>query len=356
MRVKTYSRDKRLFAIILIIVLYFLLPANVIRNAPKEELVISSDFQVNQITLSDCDITFSLGICKCNRTIRARLPHSCPETFPDVEEVLKTVKATYGETVCGDWATLRGPHQRVASFSVYGPFLNDYYVGIEYILPRLLQTYPGWNMRLYHHMNLSDPKVNEWVCSLACQYPHFDLCDAEKLHILGNVTNSTGRAWRFGAMGDKFVDRFISRDTDSPIYQREVDAVQEWISDGTCFHVMRDHPWHGVPILGGMWGGCNDWRYEEVLNITKTIFRLAKSTRSDQGEVGKHLYHLVQENGTVHDSYTCGWFGASKPFPTQRFGDTFIGQKSLMKFFNRHKLNPCPEKCRPKNHPDWLYC
>ncbi|XP_064081846.1 uncharacterized protein LOC135198197 isoform X2 [Macrobrachium nipponense] len=147
--------------------------------------------------------------------------------------------------------------------------------------------------------------------------------------VLGNVTNSTGRAWRFGPLGDKFVDRFIIRDTDSPIFQREVDAVQEWILDGTCFHVMRDHPWHGVPILGGMWGGCNDWRHEEVLAITKTIFRLAKSTRSDQGEVGKHLYHLVKENGTIHDSYTCGSFRGSKPFPTQRFGDTSLARSHL---------------------------
>ncbi|XP_066971836.1 uncharacterized protein [Macrobrachium rosenbergii] len=356
MRPRACLRDKRLISIIGVIALYFLLPVTVVRRAARQEYVNSSDFQTNEITVSDCDITFNLGICHCNRTVRARLPHGCPKRFPDVEEVLRTVKAAYGETICGDWATLRGPNQRVASFSVYGPFLSDYYLGVEYLLPRLLQMYPGWNLRLYHRMNLSDPKVNEWICGLACQYPHFDLCDAENLHILGNITNSTGRAWRFGPLGDKFVDRFIVRDTDSPIYQREVDAVREWITEGTCFHVMRDHPWHGVPILGGMWGGCNTWRNEEVLGITKRIFRRAKSVRSDQGEVGRHLYYLVKENGTIHDSYTCGMFRGSKPFPTRRFGDTFVGQKSLVKFFRRRYLKPCPEKCRPKNHPDWLHC
>ncbi|XP_066971947.1 uncharacterized protein [Macrobrachium rosenbergii] len=303
MQVKACLQDKRLISMILIIALYFLLPVNVVRRAARQEYVNSSDFQMNEITVSDCDITFNLEICHCNRTVRARLPHGCPERFPDVEEVLRTVKAAYGETICGDWATLRGPNQKVASFSVYGPFLSKYYLGIEYLLPRLLKLYPGWNMRLYHRMNLSDPKVNEWVCGLACQYPHFDLCDAENLHILGNVTNSTGRAWRFGPLGDKFVDRFIIRDTDSPILQREVDAVQEWITEGT-----------------------------------------------------RHLYYLVEENGTIHDSYTCGSFHGSKPFPTQRFGDNFVGQTSPVTFFPKHRLMPCPEKCRPKNHPDWLYC
>ncbi|XP_068233994.1 uncharacterized protein [Palaemon carinicauda] len=224
------------------------------------------------------------------------------------------------------------------------------------MLPRLLQMYPGWNMRLYHHMNLSDPRVNEWICGLACQYPHFDLCNAENLHILGNITNSTGRAWRFAVLGDKFVERFIVRDTDSPIYQREVDAVQEWISEGTCFHVMRDHPWHNVPVPGGLWGGCNNWKPQEVLDIAKSVFQMANSTRSDQGQVCKRIYPLARENGTIHDSYSCNQFRGSKPFPTQRYNDTYVGQKSLLKYFRRMALKPCHVNCRPKNHKDWLYC
>ena len=48
-----------------------------------------------------------------------------------------------------------------------------------------------------------------------------------------------------------------SRDLDSLITEREAAAVLEWQQpeyDNRPVHIMRDHPSHGVPILGGMWG------------------------------------------------------------------------------------------------------
>ena len=50
---------------------------------------------------------------------------------------------------------------------------------------------------------------------------------------------------------DDRVDIFMSRDTDSVILPREVAAVHEWLESNQTFHVMRDHPNHCVPMLGG---------------------------------------------------------------------------------------------------------
>lgn len=55
---------------------------------------------------------------------------------------------------------------------------------------------------------------------------------------------------------DDAVDVLLSRDTDSPIIQREVDAVHEWLGSNRIFHLMRDHPFqisqkHNFPILAG---------------------------------------------------------------------------------------------------------
>ena len=47
------------------------------------------------------------------------------------------------------------------------------------------------------------------------------------------------------------VDLFMSRDLDSAPTQREADAVQEWLRSGKTLHVMRDHPSHTFPMLGG---------------------------------------------------------------------------------------------------------
>ena len=46
----------------------------------------------------------------------------------------------------------------------------------------------------------------------------------------------------------------ISRDLDSLFSSREVSAVTEWLESSFDLHVMRDHPWHGVPMMGGTWG------------------------------------------------------------------------------------------------------
>ena len=53
------------------------------------------------------------------------------------------------------------------------------------------------------------------------------------------------RVWRFAPLVDPLVSEWHSRDMDSPVFQREVDAVQDWRAQGTTWHVMRDHPLHG---------------------------------------------------------------------------------------------------------------
>lgn len=44
----------------------------------------------------------------------------------------------------------------------------------------------------------------------------------------------------------------MSRDADSRIIPREEAAVREWLTTDRIFHVMRDHPYHCTPILGGI--------------------------------------------------------------------------------------------------------
>jgi len=50
------------------------------------------------------------------------------------------------------------------------------------------------------------------------------------------------------------VDLYLSRDLDSRFSDREVSAVDEWLSIGKAIHSMRDHPNHNVPLLGAAWG------------------------------------------------------------------------------------------------------
>jgi hypothetical protein len=98
--------------------------------------------------------------------------------------------------------------------------------------------------------------------------------------------------WRFLAACDPDVDIMISRDADSRLSKREKFAVEEWINSNYQFHIIRDHPYHSVPILGGMWGSkkgllsnignlINDYQKGDFLGV-------------DQDFLGKHIYPMVE--------------------------------------------------------------
>merc|ERR1711976_480857 len=60
--------------------------------------------------------------------------------------------------------------------------------------------------------------------------------------------------WRFFPILDQDVDVLLVRDLDSHISRREVSAVNEFLNSSKDFHIMRDHPFHIQPIMGGLWG------------------------------------------------------------------------------------------------------
>ena len=59
----------------------------------------------------------------------------------------------------------------------------------------------------------------------------------------------------------------LSRDVDSNISEREVAAVKQWLNSDASFHVMRDHPQHGVFILAGRPTWSNMFVYAININV-----------------------------------------------------------------------------------------
>ena len=64
-----------------------------------------------------------------------------------------------------------------------------------------------------------------------------------------DIGNIAPTVWRFLPLLDHSVDRFMSRDTDSVMLEREVHAVNQWLQSPATFHLMRDHPWHCILFL-----------------------------------------------------------------------------------------------------------
>ena len=91
------------------------------------------------------------------------------------------------------------------------------------------------------------------LCELACQYSFLDLC-----HVDQEMGDVFPMLWRFFPTLDPGVDVVMSRDLDSRFTAREAAAVREWLASDKTLHAMRDHPWHGVSIMGGGWGSKLD--------------------------------------------------------------------------------------------------
>ncbi len=170
-------------------------------------------------------------------------------------------------------------------------------------LARIL--YPKWKARFYCGSDV-DTNIIHQLKNLGSQ-----------VYVMKSLGSWNGMFWRFLPASEKNVERFISRDCDSRLTQREVDAVNEWIDSGTDYHVMRDHPYHRVPILGGMWGhkGCIPWIKTEMEMFDKT-----DAWQTDQEFLAQIVWPKVT---TVleHDE-----FFRKNPFPTKRVGLEFVGE------------------------------
>lgn len=133
--------------------------------------------------------------------------------------------------------------KRVVSMSVWG---NDqkYISGALKNVALAAKHYPGWTLRFYHQADMSADIIKTLTDTGAEMRPKCFFTDPW-----------FGLYWRFCPMyDDPKIERFIVRDTDSPLSEREADAVAEWIESKKPFHIMRDNTAHNIEILGGMWG------------------------------------------------------------------------------------------------------
>lgn len=132
-------------------------------------------------------------------------------------------------------------------------------------------------------------------------------------------------SWRFKVANDGSVDRFLVRDVDSVLSQREVLAVHEWQKSDKSFHVMRDWWTHPDLILAGMWGGR--------AGILPDIWSLLLSYKPphletpnvDQWFLLDRVWPLIKNDLMIHDRFFRLF--NSLPWPgTTPIGNRHVGQ------------------------------
>ena len=137
---------------------------------------------------------------------------------------------------------------------------------------------PEWILRLYYQIPKESPNWSR-LCHLVCTNTQIDICDIEQNPKYGNISRVYPLIWRFLPALDLTVDTLLVRDLDSDISPREVAAVEEFLQSSKEFHVMRDHPHHGVAILGGTWGVKLE-RPKVREAFSRSFVKMAKDRRS----------------------------------------------------------------------------
>ena len=194
--------------------------------------------------------------------------------------------------------------KKIISFSLWGEN-PKYTIGAIKNAELAKLIYPDWTCRFYCGKSVPNNIIDELK-----KFNNVEVIE------MGENGDWTGMFWRFFACEDS--DVMLSRDTDSRLSLREKMAVDEWLNSDKDFHIMRDHPAHSAPIMGGMWGA----RGNILKDIKKMIDEYQKGDfwQVDQNFLRQKIYPLVKDKSFVHDE-----FFEKKPFPTKRQNREFVG-------------------------------
>lgn len=132
--------------------------------------------------------------------------------------------------------------------------------------------------------------------------------------------------WRFLVNDMPDCDRFISRDCDSRPILREAFVVNEWEKSGRPFHLIRDHPNHGMwPILAGMWG-CMKGFINGMDGMIKAYRTPHTGYGHDQNFLRDAVWPKAQHMSLQHDCGCRVRYKGTTPLP-RRSNHHFIGER-----------------------------
>jgi tetratricopeptide (TPR) repeat protein len=184
------------------------------------------------------------------------------------------------------------PDRNVICFTLWGNDPKYTYNAVlnARLVPRI---YPGWRARYYVDQTVPAEIVDA-----------LDNYGARIIRVADDSRLYLKLFWRFLASDDPQVERFVCRDCDALVNEREKAAVDEWIESGLPFHVMRDHPEHAELIMAGMWGGvagCLPRLSEQAVHYYQQ--HRQKWRWVDQDFLRDQIWPLIREHCLVHDDW-----------------------------------------------------
>ena len=267
--------------------------------------------------------------------------------------------------LCNKRSRRHGYHQKVIGVSAYQSNRDNILLTnkiLSYTLQYINESkyfYPNWRVRVYYH---NFPMKIEQILQIEKEYPNVDFCNSSDIPLLGDITSFiSGRLHRFIAIADPFVDVFMSRDIDSPILEREVTSVNEWLLSQKLFHVMRDHPFHSDVILAGLWG-VKVYQNETIRKklaqplLSKSLVNCYNPVDGDLRFLEHYLWPLAKQNSIQHDSFYCQKYHSSIPFTQPKLSTSkFIGCRRPCRS-DQDPPGLCPVECLYSNQTNRVLC
>lgn len=201
-------------------------------------------------------------------------------------------------------------HKRVVAFTLFAP--SDGSAVSTSLVTGSLQNiadsrlyYPGWFVRFYV---FDIGRVLERHLLDAGDFVEIVQCGHSSIL---TTSNSRKMISRFLVLDDPAVHVAIIRDADSRFSPRELFAVNQWLSSGLMFHSMRDHEYHEVPVMGGMFG-CVTSQWQSVHQSIHVLLKEALSAGQkqivaqnvpgeDQAFLAKYVWPIVRSSTFSHD-------------------------------------------------------
>jgi hypothetical protein len=202
--------------------------------------------------------------------------------------------------------------KNVIAYSLWGDH-PMYWNGALRNIEQTTEYFPGWICRFY--------------IDKSCNQNLIDTIKGSNVEtiLVDSKDSFHGMFWRFWSAEDPEVDIFLSRDCDSRFSKREKAAIDEWLSSDKDFHIMRDHPYHTTPILGGMWG-CRNGIMREI-GLVDLISKWSQFERKgiDQEFLAKKIYPLIKDRVLEHSEFGINYGVNTINFPTKRKDYEFVG-------------------------------
>lgn len=208
---------------------------------------------------------------------------------------------------------------KLISFALFGED-PKYRTGMLANVRAASRFYPEWKLIIYcDRINYEALALEELGSSVECILQKEESQGVE------------GMSWRFLAVLRNDAEVVLFRDADSIFTVRETTAVIEWLASRRDTHIIRDHPYHRSPVMGGLLG-VRGKALKLLARLVQERMRDHRLTEygDDQVFLTKDFYSRIRSSAMVHTNCVRFFPEYTRPLPPDRPGEHFIGAYALL--------------------------